>query len=312
MEVDLNRLRQLRSQEYGPQKSAPLRSYLDEFTQKEFDQQHLAEVFHENTKYTETMGFKLGPSAGVFMRDPSFVWAQAKLSPDHPGKPRIELPDPEPLSEEYSTVVAGRRSCRDFTGEGIDIQTLSTLLQHSCGVTGSREVGDTEDEDEGEPTETQEFRAYASAGALYPVEIYFAVVNGSEELDPGVYYYAPREHSIRVIETDDEMADRIEELIVISDDVLDPRDAGIVFLLTGSFWRAMAKYGPRGYRFVLQESGHLAQNVLLASEALDIGSVPLAAFHDDKVNDCLGVNGVDEAALYAIALGHPTEEDDDE
>lgn len=312
MEIDLNRLRQLRSQEYGPQKSAPLRSYLDEFTQKEFDQHHLAEIFHENTKYTETMGFKLGPSAGVFMHDPSFVWAQAKLSPDHPGKTRIDLPDPEPLSEEYSTVVAERRSCRDFTGDGIDLQTLSTLLQHSCGVTGSREVGKTEDEDVDEPTETQEFRAYASAGALYPVEIYFAVINEGENLDPGLYYYVPREHSIRVIETRDDMADRIEDLIVISEDVFDPTNAGMVFLLTGSFWRAMAKYGPRGYRFVLQESGHLAQNVLLSAEALDIGSVPLAAFHDDKVNRYLGVNGVDEAALYAIALGHSTEEGNNE
>ena len=39
-------------------------------------------------------------------------------------------------------------------------------------------------------------------------------------------------------------------------------------IFTGVFERAQAKYGERGYRFVLLEAGHAAGNVLLVAHSL--------------------------------------------
>jgi len=83
------------------------------------------------------------------------------------------------------------------------------------------------------------------------------------------------------------------------------RNATVVFLLTALFHWARFKYGERSYRFALLEAGHLAQNIHLVSAALGVGSVPIGGFIDDELNRLVGVNGVDEAVVYAIAVGAP-------
>jgi nitroreductase len=63
------------------------------------------------------------------------------------------------------------------------------------------------------------------------------------------------------------------------------------------------KYGLRGYRFVLLEAGHLAQNVLLVCEGLRLAAVPIGGFYDRPLDDLLGADGVNESILYAVCLG---------
>ncbi|WP_049972813.1 SagB/ThcOx family dehydrogenase [Haladaptatus cibarius] len=299
MKVSVEQLRQFRSQHYDPTRQSPSDTYLDKYSQKEFSDDNIAELFHENTKYTEVEDFRLGPSAGLFTRETSFQFMQAKLAPDYRGKEKIELPAPEEVDERIDAVVASRRSNREHTGEGISLQQLSTLLQHSCGKTGEKAVGEPE---EGDPV-TKKFRAYASGGGLYPVEIYLTIPNPGPNLDAGLYYYASESHALRVLERDEDIGDRLAETYGISADIYDPLDSAVTFTLTGTMWRSMAKYGPRGYRFILQESGHLAQNMLLFAEAMGLGAVPLAGYYDKKMNDFLNVNGVDEASLYTVSIG---------
>ncbi|WP_440990927.1 SagB family peptide dehydrogenase [Haloarchaeobius baliensis] len=304
MNVNLNRLRQLRSQEFDPTSTRLGESYFTEYTHKEFDEGSVAERFHENTKLTTVSEFSLGPAAGLFTADPSLSYAQARLQPDHGDAELVELPPTEGLDDRFDTVVVTRRSRREMAGEGVTVQELSTLLQHACGVTGKQVLAETDDADDVE----KQFRSYASAGGLYPVEVYFAVVNESADLAKGLYYYVPEEHAVRVLDREPDVVDAVTDSISIPEDVHDPTEAAITVFLTGSLWRAMAKYGPRGYRFVLQESGHLAQNLQLAAGAMGLASVPLAAFYDDVLNDYLGVDGVNEAAVYTISVGRTGED----
>lgn len=307
MDVSVERLRQFRSQHYDPTKHSPSDTYIDEYSQKEFKDGNIAELFHENTKYSEVEDFRLGPSAGLFTQETSLQFMQAKIAPDYRGKEKIELPEPEEVDRRIDEVIASRRSNRDQTGEGMSLQQLSTLLQHSCGKTDEQVLG----EPEGREPVTKKFRAYASGGGLYPVEIYLTVPNSGPNLDAGLYYYAPESHVLRVLERDEDIGDRLAETFGISPDIYDPLTSSVTFTLTGTVWRSMAKYGPRGYRFILQESGHLAQNVLLMAEAMDLGAVPLAGFYDNKMNDFLGINGVDEASLYTVSVGHVDGGEDD-
>ena len=68
-------------------------------------------------------------------------------------------------------------------------------------------------------------------------------------------------------------------------------------------WRSRFKYGERGYRFALLEAGHAAQNMLLAATALALAALPLGGFYDRRLDELVGADGLDEATLYAIALG---------
>ena len=54
--------------------------------------------------------------------------------------------------------------------------------------------------------------------------------------------------------------------------------------------------------YVHMEAGHAAQNIHLAAVALKLGSVPVGAFDDEKVQMLLG-RPKEEKPLYIIAIG---------
>lgn len=275
-------------------------SYLKQFA--EANEGNIAELFHENTKYKhDEYSISLALSQAQFNGDPNFKYLQAALEPDYPKKELIELPEPEPLEQSLGETIHNRRSRRQMAGEPLDLQELSTLLQHSCGVTaaGKAEIpfGD-------ETVETkQQLRAYPSGGGLYPVETYLLVMQKSDDLDPGLYYYVPEKHGLRVLKEDPDLLSRTDNLFVESGMNIEAVQSSVTFLFTAQFWRAMSKYGPRGYRNILQESGHISQNLVLAAEAMDLAHVPVAAYRDDAVNDYLDLDGVDEAVVYSVYIG---------
>jgi SagB-type dehydrogenase family enzyme len=74
-------------------------------------------------------------------------------------------------------------------------------------------------------------------------------------------------------------------------------------ILAAVFQRTLKKYGPRGYRYVLFEAGHAAQNVCLLATELDLGSICTGGFYDGRLNRYLGLDGTSEAVLYLVGLG---------
>jgi SagB-type dehydrogenase family enzyme len=82
-----------------------------------------------------------------------------------------------------------------------------------------------------------------------------------------------------------------------------------VLMLTAVVQRTMRKYGDRGYRYILLEAGHVAQNVNLAATALGIGTVDLGGFFDDEMGSLLGSDRRVEVALYGVAFGNPSSGD---
>jgi len=81
-------------------------------------------------------------------------------------------------------------------------------------------------------------------------------------------------------------------------------NCSLLLVITAMFGRTKIKYGERGYRFVLLEAGHVAQNICLAAVGMNLGACPIGGFVDDLVHEVLDVDGVDEAAIYAVAIGH--------
>jgi SagB-type dehydrogenase family enzyme len=115
-----------------------------------------------------------------------------------------------------------------------------------------------------------------------------------------MYHYRPGRHALALVRPGDLsgplMRAAVDQEMVAA--------AGAVFVLASLFDRARAKYQDRSYRYALIEAGHIGQNLYLAAEALGLGCCGVGAFFDDDVNAFIGVDGVREASVYVLAVGH--------
>lgn len=271
----------------------------DRRQRKDFDLYDLAELYHENTKLRAHQIYQVGLSGDVFMGMPPIIESATKIFKEYPNKPTVQLPlDSMQVDGSLGETILNRRSSRRFNGKPIPLNTLSKLLYYSNGITARI---DSHEWRTGRPLR-QFVRAAASGGALYPIELYAGVIH-VEGLTPGMYHYNVREHSLAALRTDENFTSAFPRTFPIHPDTIAVDKAAVVLLLSALFERSAAKYGPRSYRYVLQESGHIAQNTYLISTACGLGSVAVAGFYDDDANEWIDADGVDEAVVYAIVIG---------
>lgn len=264
-------------------------TFFEEFKHRTPGQGDVAELFHENTKQQPGLDPRPNRSVAVFERSP-FDYIQATLAPDYRGHEPISLPPPaKQLHQSFAETVQSRRTPRGYVNEAISADTVSTLLDMAFGITGHIDIGD----------ESKRLRAYPSAGGLYPVEVY-PVIRACTDLRPGAYYYAPEAHQLRRLKDLD--VESFDECFVDAETI---STASMIVVLTAAFWRSKAKYGPRGYRYTLQESGHMAATLALTAITLGLATTPLGGFYDDALNQWLDLDGLDEAVVYPIAVGSP-------
>ncbi len=191
---------------------------------------------------------------------------------------------PEPLKEsEFSVEEAlkERRSVRSFKDEELTLQEVSQILWAAQGIT-QKETG---------------FRSAPSAGATYPLEVYL-VVRKVEGLDPGVYRFLPEEQALHELVK----GDKSEELMsgALNQGFIEDAPVNIVF--TAVYGRTVNRYGERGERYVYMEAGHAAQNIYLQCESLDLGTVVIGAFDNEKIRRTINASR-EEKPLYIIPIG---------
>jgi SagB-type dehydrogenase family enzyme len=217
-------------------------------------------------------------------------WGQpVELYKAYPNAPMVLLP-PVPLDARLdqglttARTIVTRRSTRAYAGTPISLDELSRLLFLTSGITAGLH-GNAR-------------RAAPSSGALYPIEIY-AVVHRVEGVEPGIYHYAYREHALEQVRAGDFRAAVVEQ--GIAQEFLG--ECGVVLFLTNILQRMRPKYQDRSYRYGLLEAGHMGENAYLAATSMGLGACGIGAFMDDAINDMLGVDGIEEAAVYMLAAG---------
>jgi SagB-type dehydrogenase family enzyme len=225
-----------------------------------------------------------------------------ELRPPEPGRedpslPLIPLSRPALPARRFDEVVAGRFSCRRFSDGPVPLEQLSTLLWSAYGVTGRSHFG---------PLELLE-RPVPSGGGLYPLELY-AIVRNVPALDPGVYHYVPLYHGLERLR-DVTLPKRLVTYLFMGQHYA--ADAAVVAVLTAVVSRSLWKYADRGYRYILLEAGHVAQNLNLTAAALELGSCNLGGFFDDELAGLLRVDVEGELPLYGVALGVPAGDERD-
>ncbi|MCB1373215.1 MAG: SagB/ThcOx family dehydrogenase [Rhodobacteraceae bacterium] len=255
----------------------------------------LSELFHENSKQRRN---DLEFNRRIYMvnNNPDFHVLTAHTFKHYPGAATIALPEARPRTAAAgpAALLGARRSVRRFDERPLALEDAAALLHLCAGLTGSLEDGPV----------AQPVRAAPSAGALFPIETYLAV-SRVQGVEAGVYHYRVDRHVL----------ERVSSRApgpALAEATFDAKlfgQAAAVLIFAGAFGRSYFKYGERGYRFALIEAGHICQNALLAAAALGLGAIPVGGFVDDEVNALLDLDGVDEAALYMAAVGHPRTEE---
>lgn len=262
-------------------------SFFDRYQCRTSRDPDISEIYHENSKFDAVTRERNGKSRMQLAEDGRRQFFEA-VDPDYQCYELIELPDAPPLDATLDAVLTDRRSRREFGENNVDEGELSALLSYACGKAGRHKQS------------RDDSRTYPSGGALYPVEVYPLLFSVSG-IEPGLYYYSVAHHGLRALSVGRPAIESVEEIFLTEG--FEVTDADLVLVFVGNFRRTKSKYGPRGYRFVLLEAGHVTQNVQLVAEALGLHSVPTGGFLDDELDALLGVDGKDEAAIYSIALG---------
>jgi SagB-type dehydrogenase family enzyme len=179
-------------------------------------------------------------------------------------------------------------------GKPLDLDSLSAILFLTAGVHRVRRFSGG----------TFGFRTYASAGALYPIEVYVAAAD-IPGLSSGVYHYHPLEHSLRPLRNVD-----ARSVLAAAAEWPAFSEAQAVLALTGIPWRTAWKYGTRGYRHLWWDSGMILANLLAVAAARELRAEVVVGFADPEVDKVLGVDGEREFSLALISLGRGAPEPD--
>jgi len=192
----------------------------------------------------------------------------------------IMLPEPR-LKSDFSLeeALTKRRSIRDFIDKEIEIEKISQLLWAAQGITEKSTGG----------------RTAPSAGALYPMELFIVMKDGT-------CHYIPEEHKLMKISSED-LRQKLSAACIFQQSV---SDAACDIVITAIYERTTIKYGERGVRYVHLEAGHVCQNILLTAVTLDLGAVPIGAFDDSAVQKLLNLPS-HYVPLYVIPVGYPEE-----
>jgi SagB-type dehydrogenase family enzyme len=201
----------------------------------------------------------------------------------YPGYPRWPLDRVRPrLWGSLDRVLRRRRCLRDLGTDLPPRRVLSRLLGAGHGITGPLAAG-----------------AVPSAGGLQALEVYL-VVFGAGWLPAGLYHYDRPRHHLSQLAAGATRADweqRVPSLGLVS-------GGAMLWVLAGDGERVSRKYGERAARFLLQEAGHLMQNLCLLSASLGLITVPLGGYFERDVARQLALLPTD-VVLYVGLCGAP-------
>ena len=229
----------------------------------------IGERFQEETKYFR-------PSAVSLASDKRAESSLPKIIP---------LSPPELFSGlSLWEILRKRRSIRDYSKEPILLSELAGLLWATQGLTMKAPA--------------PWFRTVPSAGALHPIDTYL-VVNRVRHLPSGIYWLHVEDFALE-LKKEGDFSTRVARA-ALDQDVA--RSAAVVFLWVAVIPRSSQKYRQRAYRYIYLDCGHIAQNLYLASTAMNLGCCAIAAFFDEEMNRLVGVDGTEATTLYLATIG---------
>jgi SagB-type dehydrogenase family enzyme len=206
----------------------------------------------------------------------------------YPHAAALALPRELQLSS-MPTLEAMREGAPASAEAPLDLERLTRILFCAGGLTRKHKVG----------MEYYHFRAAASAGALYPIEIYLASGPEVEGLEAGLYHFSPADLKLRGLRRGDWRA-AIARACAMHPAVA---QAKAVLILSATFWRSAWKYRARCYRYCYWDAGTILANLLAVANAEGIQADVAMNFADAEIERLVGADGEREGPLCIVALG---------
>lgn len=203
--------------------------------------------------------------------------ASQKNNPVNIALPKADIKHGIPLN----SALQSRRSHRRFSAKPLSLVNLSQLLWSAQGV-----------------THLFGFRTAPSAGAIHPLEIY-VVADNVEQLQAGIYHYQPRSHRLDLIIE----GTHRKQLATAAGGQSSVAKAAATLVITGVIQRTEKKYGQRAKQYVHIETGSVAQNIYLQATSLNLGTVFVGSFNNEKVKHVIQLPR-DHEPLGLMPIGH--------
>jgi SagB-type dehydrogenase family enzyme len=246
-----------------------------------------ARLYHEVTKHSYT-NVRSNPHALDWENRPRSY----KI---YPAAGAIALPRELELSAMPATaaIVGDAQASTAASAGALDapltLEALTRILFCADGLTRSKTVDG----------EAYHFRAAASAGALYPIEIYLAAIE-VEGVEPGLYHFSPADLKLRGLRRGD-WRDWLAQAAAMRPALAEAR---AIIVMSAIFWRSAWKYRARAYRYCFWDAGTILANLLAAANAEGLATAIVTAFEDAPVERLIDIDGEREGAICLVALGH--------
>lgn len=211
----------------------------------------------------------------------------------------LELPDPTMDFLDNITLKDAflkRKTSRQFKREPVSLEALSCLLFSCFGPIHGTSWADFDDlgvESLGAR------RSFPSATGLHGTEI-FVMIRSFSGLNPGIYFYDPKEHCL--LKVNAEPSDNDVKLFL--GDQFWGKDIAIGFFLVSNMERVWAKdIKNRGYVVSYLETGHASQNIQLAAKAFNLDTWITGSLRDDLLVDLLKLDGTPHFVSCFVGIG---------
>ena len=205
-------------------------------------------------------------------------------------KPLIDLIPPKKFEigkKSFLDVINRRISRRDYTEEGLNLEELSFLLWCTQGV--KRTFKD----------KAGVLRTVPSAGAKSPFETYL-IINRVEGVEPGLYRYISFIHKLLFIKNIEDAERKIGELTY---DQMFVGKGAVIFCWVAIPYRTEWRYTIVAHKFIAVDLGHISENLYLACEAIDLGTVAIGYYEQKKFDAFLELDGKDEFVVLVAPVG---------
>jgi len=210
--------------------------------------------------------------------------------PYHPEDKRINLVRPgdwKSIQEvSVEAAIAQRRSRRSYTEDVINLEELSFLLWATQGLREQKSA-------------VTNFRTVPSAGCRHALETYLAVFR-VEGISKAIYRYLPMSHQLVEVIKYEGLEDLVSQA---ASDQSFAGESALTFIWTTIPARMEWRYGRSSYKVIALDAGHVCQNLYLACEAIGAGTCAIAAYDQELVDSLLGIDGVEEFAIYMAPVG---------
>lgn len=270
--------------------------------QQEWGWDPLSRLYHVGTKDVDG-GFDLGEKNWI---ESYLSFSKSVLEKNNPEKTSdVPLGKEIPLSKvknlgkkDLWKVIQDRKTTRNFNGQSITKEELSTLLFMGFGKIHGNEWEDVEE---------KSFKAYGyrrahpSGGSLQPVQGYVMVFN-VQGIPSGVYYYCPERHALITLNEEGVSYENLSDLLCGQ---FFSKGVSVGIIPTAHFEKAWHKYQhSRAYKDVYLDCGHLSQTILLAATALKLRTWITAWYKDSSLSNAIGLEKLSRSPLLFLGIGH--------